>query len=263
MPKELRPVGPHALDCVWEPVVASAIEAYLGSQEVAWTSLDPARIGYAGGDSFSVVIWIGVIPGSLSGTKGIEVALGCRAILMENGILDVHVEIRSSKTILEAKLYKPAWISDPTAQAIEPFATPLGLPICAADTLHVEGTGGLFFVDPKHPGKLFLLTARHILFHPDLTPNNDYAPRFTSEATKKVLLLGDTALKARIKDIKSEIGGKHIILEHLEARKLEAGGWGLDEDEAEAERVDVKRREEDARKAIPALKELLSTITRD
>ena len=262
VPKELKPVGPHDLDRMWEPIVASAIEAYLGSQDVAWTSLDPARIGYAGGDAFPVIIWIGVVPGSLSGTKGVVVALGCRAILTENGVLDVHVEIRSSKTTLQAKLYKPVRTINPTVRTIEPFATTLGLPICGADTRHFEGTGGLFFVDSKSPGKLFLLTARHVLFHPDFTPNNDHAPRFTSEATKKVLLLGDAALEARIKDIESEIGGKHILLKQLEARKLEAGGQD-DDEEAQAERTDVERQEEDARKAIVALNELLSNITRD
>ena len=71
MPKELKPVGRHNLDSIWEPVVASTIEAYLGSQDVAWTSLDPARIGYAHIDVFPVIVWIGVAPGALSGTKGV------------------------------------------------------------------------------------------------------------------------------------------------------------------------------------------------
>jgi len=42
----VEPKGPEAylyLASIWEPVVASAIEEYLGSLDVAWTSLDPAR----------------------------------------------------------------------------------------------------------------------------------------------------------------------------------------------------------------------------
>ncbi|KAG8968959.1 hypothetical protein FRB90_010782, partial [Tulasnella sp. 427] len=260
--KELKPVGSHAaLSLVWEPVIASEIEAYLDSQQVAWTSVDPVRIAYAGGESFPVIIWVGVKPGSLSGEKGVEVALGCRTILTGNGVFDIHVEIRSSETTLQAKLYKPVRTINPTAQAIEPFATTLGIPICGADTPHFEGTGGFFFTDSKRPGKLFLLTARHVLFHPDHTKNEHYTLRSTSQATKKVFLLGDGALEDRIKAIESEIRGKEIRLAQLASRKQ--GLEGQDDDEAEEERADVERQEQAARKAITALEKLLHDVNRD
>ncbi|KAH9941302.1 uncharacterized protein BXZ73DRAFT_98518 [Epithele typhae] len=256
--KELKPVGPHDLDRVWEPTVASAIEAYLASQQVAWTSLDPARIGYVGGESFPVIIWVGVVPGSLSGAKGVEVALGCRSILTRSGVSDVHVEIRTSETSLQAKLHKPVFTSDPIVEAIEPFATTLGLPICGSDTPDVEGTGSFFFIDPKHPDKLFLLTARHVLFHPDTMTNEKHAPL---EATKKVFLLSDAALQERIEAIKSKIWGKDALLTYLAARKLAVEG--RNDEEAEKERACVEREEEDARGAIAALNEFLPNITRD
>ncbi|KXN82875.1 hypothetical protein AN958_02086 [Leucoagaricus sp. SymC.cos] len=260
--KELQPVGPHDdLDNVWEPTIAPAIEAYLGNQQVAWTSLDPARIGYAGGESFPVIIWIGVIPGSLVAEKGLEIALGCHTILTDNGISNVHVEIRQSEATLHTRLYKPIRTTKPTAQAIEPFTTTLSLPICGADTTNMEGTGGFFFTDPQCPGKLYLVTARHVLFHPDLTTNEAHVARFSSQAAKKVFLFGDAALKKRIEAIQSEISGKEILLRQLAARMQEVEGQ--DDEDADEERADVLRSEEEAKKAIVALNKLLHNVTRD
>jgi hypothetical protein len=39
---------------------------YLDSMGVKWTSLDPVRMGYAGESSPPVIVWMGVVPGSLS-----------------------------------------------------------------------------------------------------------------------------------------------------------------------------------------------------
>ncbi|KAH9849331.1 hypothetical protein C2E23DRAFT_387013 [Lenzites betulinus] len=253
-PKELHPVGPHHLDHVWEPTVASAIEVYLGSQQIEWTSVDPVRIGYADGDTFPVIIWVGVVPGSLAAEKGLQVALGCRMILAENGISDVHVEIRESDVFLHAKLYKPAISSNPTAQAIEPFTTSLGLPICSGDTTNSEGTGGFFFIDSNRPGKLFLVTARHVLFHPD-TSNEPYETRFGSQAAKKVFLLSDSGLQKRIETIQTEIRRKDILATHAAAR-LQAA-QDLDDEDAKYERADALRMKEDANEAIAALNKLL------
>jgi hypothetical protein len=60
-------------------------------------------------------------------------------------------------------MYKPAITANPVAIVREPFSTTLGIPICNAETTNIEGTGGIFFVDTTQPGKLFLLTARHVL----------------------------------------------------------------------------------------------------
>ncbi|KAG9099811.1 hypothetical protein FRC06_004824 [Ceratobasidium sp. 370] len=150
---------------------------------------------------FPIIIWVGVVPGSLSGTKGVK-----------------------------AKLYKPVQTGNPTAQAIEPSATTLSLPICGTDTPNFEGTGGFFFIDSKHPSKLFLLTACHVLFHADLTVNEKHTLCSTSQVTKKVFLLSNT--------------GKEIHLTHLVAGKQE------DDEEAEEERVNVEHQEKDATRAV-------------
>ncbi|QRV93325.1 hypothetical protein RhiJN_21343 [Ceratobasidium sp. AG-Ba] len=216
--KELKPVGPHALHAVWESVVASAIEAYLTSQEVAFTS---------------VIIWVGVVPGSLEGTKAVEVAVGCRAILMHHGITDVHVEIRSSEAVLQVKLYMPASPYDPAAQLIEPFTATLGPPICGVKTANLEGTGGFFFTDSKRPGKLFLLTARHVLFHPDRTDNEHQA--HSSEQTTKVLLFGHATLQKHIEAINATIGRYERLLTQLSGRSRTLEDQN---DETERDRAD-------------------------
>ncbi|KAF2401166.1 hypothetical protein EJ06DRAFT_379935 [Trichodelitschia bisporula] len=46
---------------------------------------------------------------------GIELALRCRSILVENGIEDMHVEIRESEVTGFASLYKPAISANPAA----------------------------------------------------------------------------------------------------------------------------------------------------
>ncbi|KAF8957089.1 hypothetical protein BDZ97DRAFT_1670470 [Flammula alnicola] len=97
--KELRPVGNHAaLKAVWEDDLAPKLHALLQSMKVKWTSTDVVRIANAGEPSAPapVVLWIGVIPGSLKGDDGVGVAAKCRELLGEYGIADVDVEIRES-----------------------------------------------------------------------------------------------------------------------------------------------------------------------
>ncbi len=94
--KELRPVGNHALMEAWEGNLALKLHTLLDSMKVKWTSTDVVRIGNAGESSAPVILWIGVMPASLSGDDGIVVASKCRELLVESNITDVDVEIRES-----------------------------------------------------------------------------------------------------------------------------------------------------------------------
>jgi hypothetical protein len=97
-PKELRPVGNHALNKVREDLDPRLL-ALLDSMKVKWTSIDVVRIGTAkehSAASAPVIIWIGVMPESLSGNDGVSVATRCRELLGKYDITDVHVEIRES-----------------------------------------------------------------------------------------------------------------------------------------------------------------------
>jgi hypothetical protein len=94
--KELRPVINHSLTDVWEDDLALKIHDTLDSMNVYWTSTDVVRIGIAGEREAPVILWIGVLPSSLSGEDGVIVASKCRDVLEEYDIDDVEVEIRES-----------------------------------------------------------------------------------------------------------------------------------------------------------------------
>ncbi len=96
-PKELRPVGKHAITEVWKDL-GPKVFSLLDSMKVKWTSIDVIRIVNAGEPSVSapVIVWIGVVPASLSGSDGIAVACKCRGLLEEHRIVDVDVEICES-----------------------------------------------------------------------------------------------------------------------------------------------------------------------
>src|SRR6266581_1579343 len=70
MHKELRAAGNHALKEVWEDNLALKLHALLDSMRVKWTSTDVVRIGNAGESSAPIILWIGVMPASLSGDDG-------------------------------------------------------------------------------------------------------------------------------------------------------------------------------------------------
>ncbi|KAI9447736.1 hypothetical protein H4582DRAFT_1895967 [Lactarius indigo] len=94
--KELRPVGDHAIKEVWEDKLAPKLHVLLDSMGVKWTSIDIIRICDTEGTSSPVILWIGVIPASLSRGDGAVVASKCQELLIEYEIFDVDVEIRES-----------------------------------------------------------------------------------------------------------------------------------------------------------------------
>ncbi|KAG8812887.1 hypothetical protein FRC17_001769 [Serendipita sp. 399] len=263
IPKESSPLGFHPLQEIWETKVGPAMVEYLDTNRVECTSLDPIRMGYAGDSSPPAIIWMGVLRGSLTAEIGVQVAIHCKGILSAHGIDDIHLEIRESEVIRSAKLYKPVFTSNPTAQVREPFSTAVGLPIAATDTPSIGGTGGFYISDPRYPGKIYLVTARHVVFCSDTEPNelyqhNDSDP---SQRRRSVLLFSDSAVEKYTMAVKSEIRGEEITIEQLE-RRLK-GTEQLDEEEAEAERKAVQRQLENAKQAIVTLEKFLADVSRD
>ncbi|KAI0317534.1 hypothetical protein OF83DRAFT_1171921 [Amylostereum chailletii] len=262
-PKGLSPLGPHTLATVWEQTVGPAMAHALEEKGLQSFTMTPARIVLVGQPSPPAVVLVGVDPGSLTHELGIEAAVECRSILAAHGILDVHVEIRESKASLAAALYKPTVTANPAAGLVEPFSTSLSLPICYAKTTHYEGTAGFFFTDSTKPGTLFMLTARHVLFHPDEEPNIMYVFKEGTDAPqRKVMLLGQAAFDARVEDIDAAIRAKKILLVQLEKRAALVDQLE-DEDEAEAEREEVRADEAKAQRAIKAFEKLGAQIRRD
>ena len=67
-----------------------------------------------------VIIWIGILPGSLSAIDGINIAIHCRSILCSPNLDDIHVETRESRVVQASKLYKPTSRFNPAANALMP-----------------------------------------------------------------------------------------------------------------------------------------------
>ena len=93
-PKELIPLGSHPLSPVWEVTIGPALDRYLLGRQVQVTLLNSYRIGVAGQTSSPPpFVLVGVNHGTLFGQAGLDAAVGCQSILVENGFEDVHVII--------------------------------------------------------------------------------------------------------------------------------------------------------------------------
>ena len=252
--RDVRPVGNHALKEVWEGNLALRIHALLDSMNVKWTSTDVVRIGDAGKSPAPVVLWIGVIPASLSGDDGIVVASKCRKLLEEIDITDVDVEIRESVVTRSAgpKLLTSAYSSNATAVVHEPLTTTLGLPICAHHTPWIEGTGGFFITEGGNTDRLLLVTARHVVLAPNENENMHFKHMNNGQPRHDVVLFGDVAFKKYLKFVQDEIRGKSFLADYNE-RRIRAVE-GKDDQAADRERQDAQRELDEAMKAMEELK---------
>lgn len=235
--RELRPVFNHKIITVWN-VLADKVLEYLDSLKVKWTSIDGVRFAKFEEAPGPVVLWIGVTPESLSGEDAHTAAFGCLDILKEFDITDVDVEFRESvyTRSVGPRLLEPGYDSDPTIDVRGPLTSTLGLQIAAARTPFAEGTGGLYISEGGDSNKVFLITARHVVFPPNEVPNQDYAR--TNKCRHKVLLLGSKAFEKFFRSIKSSIGRRAINVGIYE-RQLAEMGAGDDKEhtpDAESER---------------------------
>ncbi|KAF8874766.1 hypothetical protein CPB84DRAFT_559798 [Gymnopilus junonius] len=262
-PKEFIILGNHPLGAVWEDTVGPALDTYLLKQQVQVSILNSYRIAIAGElpPPPPPFVFVGVNHGTLSGQFGLDAALGCRSILVEKGFDDIHVIIYESVFTRFRALYKSAITANPIAIICEPFSTSLGLSICPATSPNIEGTGGFYFLDKAKPGVLFLLTARHVLFHPDKEKNRLFKFRAgNGQAARKVMFMGGAAFQRCCKAIESAIGGQQLIIDQLKRRLEDANG--LEDEEAEQERVAVGKGMVEATAAMTAYQKLLNDVIR-
>ncbi|KAJ6463459.1 hypothetical protein C8R45DRAFT_520868 [Mycena sanguinolenta] len=247
MRRELRIVGKHTIQDVWEDDLACKVHSILDTNQTDWTSTDVVRIAYLPDqsgfttppDNDDVVLWIGVDPGSLSYEDGIVVALQCKQLLLDYGLEDVNVEIRESELVHSSgpKLFGP--LEDPElnmsfhysayndpVDVRAPFTSMLGIPVCAQSTFSVEGTGG-FFLDEGGDGKrLLLVTARHVVFNDD---NKTLCENNSDDSDHDVLLFNDASFQQHLATIQNEI--------RLQGRGIEIHQQMLDEIEGDDEKA--------------------------
>ncbi|KZT04518.1 uncharacterized protein LAESUDRAFT_298724 [Laetiporus sulphureus 93-53] len=262
--KELGPVGNHPLCEVWGDGLALKVHDLLDTMKVKWTSIDVVRIKDVEESFAPVILWIGVLPASLSGEDGVVVASKCRELLVESGITDVDVEIRESVVTRWAapKFPTSTYSFDSTVDVREPLTTTLGLPICAQSTPCADGTGGFFIAEGVNTKRLLLVTARHVIFPPDKNENKHFEHKNDSQPRHNVTLFGDAAFNKYLESIKAEIGGKvadkdvsthwatpesrvlgHVILSPPINVGIDSSGEGYTEDwaviEIDASKVDA------------------------
>jgi hypothetical protein len=267
--RELRIVGNHKIVEVWEGNLALKVHGILDQNGVDWSSTDVVRTAYEEVPSpyGDVIIWIGVKPGSLPYDVGIDVAIRCKRLLLEYGIDDVDVEIRQSEIIQSAgpQLLQPTTDRhsdmtnniDPMVDVHEPFSTALGIPICAESTPGTEGTGG-FFLEVDDPQKLFLVTARHVVFPQS---DNDLFER-TSENQPRhnVLVFSEASLQKHLAFIKDRIRQVDFSID-IETRRVDRVA-GREDARAIEERKDGQKelgRAKESATALPDFHQELST----
>ncbi|KAL5480626.1 hypothetical protein ACEPAI_1897 [Sanghuangporus weigelae] len=218
--KLLGTIGRHVIKDVWEDNLSRKLVEHLDSNRVPWNSIDVVRISYVGESFRPVILWIGVQPESLSVEDGTKVARSSQEILVQFGIVDVDVEIRESLvTPLDGpKLLVPTFSSDPTVDVRTPLTHTLGLPISGKLTPWIEGTGGFFIAEGGGSKRIFLVTARHVVFKPNRNDNKTFEHNSPSAPRREVILLSDAAFKKFLESIQVEIGEKALMIPYLERR---------------------------------------------
>ena len=231
--KELRPVFDHRLNSIWGDLGPQVCQL-LDSQEVPWTSIDVVWFADVGKrDAGPVVLWIGVAPETLFGEAARISANGCLDLLKKFHITDVEVEYRESMYTRSAgpNLLKPVSNQHSTIHVRGPLTPALGLSIAAQATLHVEGTGGLYFAKGGDSKKIFLVTARHVLF-PQNEANINYARKNVSAPRRNVVLLGTKAFSDITKSIRtrSKVHGANVEYYERQIKRLQSRETGEDKD---------------------------------
>ena len=264
--KELRVVGEHKIRDVWEDDLALKIHALLDEKQVDWTSTDVVWIATIdepkGGNN--VVLWIGVVPESLSYERGIDVALRCQRVLADDyGIEDVDVEIRTSRVVKAAdarpRLCEPVSCCQDNEKRLgvmETLAYTLGIPICGRDTQGVEGTAG-FFLDEKGEGdgeRLLLVTARHVVL-PDLDDDEGFEHKEEGEERKlrDVLVLNDASFKKHVAAVEKAIWLGDTSIDY--SKRCLASFLNETGEQAEKGRKAAQKEGEQAEKAAEVLTE--------
>lgn len=184
-PKLLRPVGKHPqLHRLWNNATSSlGVQILQAVSGTDWTAIDILRVGL--NDEFHITFLIAVKPDTLSWHRAHTLTLRCKAILEEEGIHDVHCEIRESVVTLLPEVSPTAESTVVANAAIDfqlssmPITGPnkdvqadlsdcLGTKIAMKHRDSVTGTKGLYLaLSPSFPAegepKIVALTRRHVV----------------------------------------------------------------------------------------------------
>jgi hypothetical protein len=266
--KQLYPVYDHKLGDKWEDI-RPKVRDLLDKQQIRFSTIDLLRFRTVPDQQTSavfspVVIWVGVLPDTLTGEDAFNSANAIVAFLEDKGITAIDIEFRESvfRRSAGAELYKPASDLDAIRHVIDPLTTALGLPIAAAKTPHFQGTMGFYFKDGDD---LYGVTARHVLFPAD-EDNSDYTYN-PSGPRKQVLLMGTKAWDDYLKSVQIRIGtlGTAAEIHRASIGRLEGRAEG-DTPAAQKARRDLRKTRElldETSDAINELQELYEQTKKD
>ena len=255
--RQLWILGNHGISKIWH-ALGPGVRDILDKGRVEWTSIDLVRIGNVGEHPGSVVVWIGIKPGSqVSYDVHYDIASQCKQLLVVHDIKDVEVEMRCSQILqsTDPQFFQPTYDTDPRAQLRRPFTSTLGAPICGRTTSCAEGTAGFILSEGGDSKRLLLVTARHVVL-----PKSDNAPYDYNPATqpqRDVLLFSQKSFERHLDSIEREIKLKDYgiiihtqTIEGLEGRTDDEGlrNWGMGR--TIAEQVQNNQREIENRKKI-------------
>lgn len=223
VPKIIRTTGYHKLQGLWEETIAPQMHMIMEADGISWTSTDVVRIGYATETAAQMVVWIGVMPKTLSREHGHTIAVECKKILFQYKINDVEVEIRETMVTRYAgpPLQAPVPTYNPIAELLEPLTSTLGLPICSENILDANGTAGFYVTDSD--SRIYFITARHVFFGADDHDNRMYNRKVSSQPRINALLFGPARFNTYLKSIEDAIVGQRVLIAYGE-RCLKAAG---------------------------------------
>ncbi|KAF8326997.1 uncharacterized protein EI90DRAFT_3226658 [Cantharellus anzutake] len=232
--KELKPVFNHGIVC-----------DYLDSEQITWTSVDVVRFAKVGETPGPVVLWIGVVPQSLSGEDAHTAAVGCLQLLESSQLTDVEVEFRESILIRSVgpKLLKYVSSTNPTTSVCGLITPALGLPLAARATSYAEGTGALYISQGRDSEKVYILTTRHVVFPPNAGFNELYNRKWTSQPRREVILPGPKAFQTMLKSTMVKIGEHKIMVDYYNQQLQDLQGGGDEEQEEEVIQGKLKEAE--------------------
>ncbi|KAG2075854.1 hypothetical protein BDR04DRAFT_1210431 [Suillus decipiens] len=246
---ELHPVYEHHIlskDDLW-PTIHSQVVKLLDQQNIQHLSVDLAHFSWVkddeenvenednkhdGGDkdgsniknsvlklslygtvvTTPIMIWVGVLPDTLTGEVASKSSINILNLLREHGISDLNVVYHElvAKGSSGPELFTPISDLNPLKAIFNPVTTALGLPIAGLKMLYSQGTMGFYF---KLGQDLYAITAHHVLF-PENKGNNTYS--YIAGPKKQVILMGSKAFHNFLISIKGHISIMNSTVDILE-----------------------------------------------
>jgi hypothetical protein len=273
--KSVHGVYGHPLNAVWK-TVGPRVRDLVKAQRVRYTSIDVARfVTYGNNDEEipgSVVIWVGVYPGSTTADTAHDISTDILALLETHNIQGVEVEWRESiywKGSGPALLRTVGNVNN-TVDVRGPLTAALGVPIATSDRPGAQGTLGFYFHEGRDKGgnasdKVLGVTCHHVLFKTDRQHNTKYEFRGAGASRKFVRVLGLHRFQQLLDNIRLRIGRHGIMVDvhERDIKRLEEKEQSKDDEEAleeEEELLKTRQKLKDAHKAIEDLERFYSKV---